>query len=85
MGWAIKWRSNTLMEGKREHLMGDWRFDRPQHFSGYTKMVFRTRREAREFIAEQYSYIKERPDLRQEHHGRRMPVPGAARVKVQEV
>jgi len=86
-GWAIKWRSNNRIAGKTERLMGMGysREAKPKSMSGYTIMVFSTRREAREFIAEYCSYLKDRPDLQQEPHGWKMPVAVKVTVQVEPV
>lgn len=69
--WAALWRSDNELDGKREHIM----------FDQLMPKLFHTRQQARDWIAERYGYIKERPDLRGEPHGWKMPVP--VRVKVQ--
>jgi hypothetical protein len=46
----------------------------------FVPVIFPTRREAREWIKAKYGYIAERPDLRAEPHGWR--VPTAVRVDV---
>ena len=69
--WSVLWRAKNKLDGVTEHLM--WRCPgRPA--------VFRTRREAREYIASEYGYIKTRPDLQREPHGWR--VPRAVKVQV---
>ena len=72
--WAAMWRSKTATEGKVRFLMyGEERLP----------VLFRTRREAREWIKEEYGYIATRRDLRDEPHGWRMPVPVRVRVTIQ--
>ena len=61
--WAILDRSESRLDGTREHLL----------FLHYSPLLFRTRREARQYINIAYGYIAERPDLRAEPHGRKMP------------
>lgn len=51
--WAVKWRSECL-KGKQEYIM--WAFGYP--------LIFKTRREARAYVTQEYGYIAERPDLR---------------------
>jgi len=68
--WAIEWRSKNRLDGERRHLQWDGEL-----------RLYRTRREAREFINEWYGYIQHRADLRAEPHGWRMPV--AVRVVVE--
>ena len=62
--WAIKHRSLNMTDGKREY------------FDAYrtTFALFLTRRDAKEHIEEHFGYIKNRPDLRAEPHGWKMPV-----------
>lgn len=79
--WGAKWRSRNVLDGKREHLVTDHTGVRSPPC---TPVLFRTRREAREWIEERYGYIRGRPDLMGEHcripHGWKVPV--AVRVKV---
>lgn len=63
--WGVLWRSNSKLDGKREHLMCENRMP----------MLFITRKEAREWIERKYGYIKRREDLRSEPHGWKMPIP----------
>lgn len=72
--WAAKWRSKSSIDGVQEHFVSD--YDKGTYF-------FRSRSQAREFIEENYGYIKERPDLRKEPHGWKMPVP--VKVKIVEM
>ncbi len=58
--WGIQWREENRLDGKTEHLMWD---------NGVTPMLFKTRREARNWASTHYGYIKRRPDLRAEPHG----------------
>lgn len=83
MPWAIRWRENSRLDGKREWLMGRFNGDAnpvPARLSGYTTMVFATRAEARAYIKDRYGYIARRSDLRTEPYGWKMPV--AVRIKV---
>ena len=63
--WGVLWQSKNQVDGRTERLLWD---------HGQLVM-FRTRREARQFAHVQYDYIKTRPDLRQEPHGWQMPRP----------
>ena len=63
--WAVLWRSKNMLDGLTEHLM----------FHGCSPVMFFTRRAARAWIAQEYGYIRTRPDLRREPHGWRMPQP----------
>lgn len=70
--WGVLWRSeNKLDGGKREYLM--WQKGQP--------LLFRTRREARQYINDSYGYIRDRIDLQEEPHGWKMPK--AVKVKVE--
>ena len=68
--WGALWRSDNKLDGKRQHLINDL----------CLPVLFRTRREAREWIETRYGYIRKRDDLRMEPHGWQMPI--AIRVKV---
>ena len=61
--WAAEWYSKNLLDGERRHIIN----------LNCLPALFRTRRECRAFIKEKYGYIAERPDLRVEPHGWRMP------------
>ena len=65
--WGILWRSDNRLDGRRRHLVGDATLTVPMR-------LFRTRGEAREYIKSEYGYIAERPDLRTEPHGWKMPI-----------
>ena len=68
--WAGLWRSQNRLDGRSEHIL----------FRGCLPKLFLTRAEAREWIKTEYGYIADRPDLKREPHGWRMPV--AIRVKI---
>lgn len=70
--WAALWRSNCLLDGKREHII----------YEDLKPALFRTRQTTRDFINEKYGYIATRPDLQNEPHGWRMPIPVKVKVKV---
>ncbi len=69
--WAACWNSDGL-DGPKEHIIG--------HLG--MPALFKTRREARAFIAEHYGYIKNRPDLRAWPHGWRLPVPKRVTIAI---
>jgi hypothetical protein len=71
--WAVLWRTKNALDGERESFLCSPTL--PQRVR-----LFETRREARAYIAANWSYLRERPDLRAEPHGWRMPIP--VRVKV---
>lgn len=70
--WAAKWRSKNKLDGVDEHLC----LFKHRELIG----VFYTRADCRKFIKENYGYIANRRDLKQEPFGWR--VPTAVRVKV---
>ena len=69
--WAALWRSKNLLDGERKHIINK---------DDFLPALFRTRREAREFIDQEYGYIRTRRDLREEPHGWKIPIP--VRVKI---
>lgn len=71
--WGILWRSENRVDGKREHMM--WRDGHP--------LIFKTRDGARAYIRGHYGYIANRPDLRVEPHGWKVPIPTRVRVILQ--
>lgn len=64
--WAAEWHSRNLLDGKRTHIICD---------EDCLPKLFRTRAACCYWIEANYGYIKVRPDLRDEPHGWRMPVP----------
>ena len=85
-GWAILFRSESRLDGKREYLGG--RFDgrvpgAPPHLAGYATMVFQTREDAREHVRKHHGYIARRPDLRAEPFGWKVPLIVKVRVTVE--
>ena len=87
MPWAIKWRSENRLDGKQEYLIGRFcrRGEVPDFLTGYDRMVFRTREQARRYIHDGYGYIAKRKDLRAEPHGWKMPIAVKVKVTVSEV
>jgi len=71
--WALEWYSKNRIDGEKKHLV---------HYLGLVKL-FRTREKAREYRDERFGYIRNRPDLRKEPHGWRLPQP--VKVKVIKV
>jgi hypothetical protein len=61
--WAAQWHSRTRMDGELKHFL----------YEDGIPVLFKTRREAREYINQRYGYIRDRIDLRQEPHGWRIP------------
>jgi len=62
--WGIMWRSVSKLDGVTEHIVCHDCLPR----------LFRTRNEARKHIDEHFGYIRNRPDLRCEPHGWKIPV-----------
>ena len=66
MTWGLEWYSRNTLDGETRGLLWD----------GPAKpLLYRTRNEARADALKRYGYIKNRPDLRREPHGWRMPRP----------
>lgn len=61
--WAGQWYSKNKLDGVYKHLLCE----------NCLPILFKTRRECRQFINDKYGYIKERKDLREEPHGWRLP------------
>lgn len=61
--WAAQWHSRNKIDGDRKHIC----------YENGLPALFRTRREAREYINRKYGYIRTRPDLKEEPHGWRLP------------
>lgn len=77
--WAIAHVSNSLTDGYRRWLEGDLR-------SPVNVLLFHTREEARASIRQRHGYVwRNRPDLRREPHGWRMPQPVKVSVTVREL
>ena len=72
--WAVVWRSESKLDGKREHFM----------FTEGRVALFRSRRLARETMQKEWGYIKDRPDLRAEPHGWKLPTVRRVIVTVKE-
>jgi hypothetical protein len=65
MLWAAKWVSENSLDGRREWLIHE----------ALVVALFPTRRACREYIKKHFGYIADRPDLRAEPHGWRVPQP----------
>lgn len=74
--WAVLFRSENRLDGYREHLLG-------AHDHPCRTKLFDSRREARNFIAERFAFIKTRRDLRTEPFGWKRPI--AVRVAIQVI
>lgn len=73
--WAGQWHSKSTLDGEIKHIL----------WENLSPKLFRTRRECRVWIKANYGYIAERPDLRGEPHGWRMPQAKKVIIKVLEV
>jgi hypothetical protein len=71
--WAVLW-SGASADGNPYFIFEE---SRPAEF--------RTRNEARQFITEQYGFIRRRPDLRRPPHSWRMPRAVKVRVTMEEM
>lgn len=71
--WAIVWNSRSTSGPERYFIWND-----------ICPRLFRTRRDAREFISEHYNYIKTRRDLRIKPHCWRLPKPVRVEVTITE-
>ena len=72
MIWAAQWHSRNKLDGDSTHLL----------FENSLPKLFRTRKEAREYIKTMYGYIANRPDLQAEPFGWRMPQPVKVTIEV---
>lgn len=75
--WGILWRSDNWLDGYSSHLVADRWVDRILVLTRATCMpiLFDTRKQARDFIFKEYGWIDHRPDLRNQPHGWKKPVP----------
>jgi len=71
--WAAEWHSKCLLDGEKRHIIN----------MNLLPVLFRTRRKCREFIENNYGYINERPDLKAEPHGWR--IPQAVKVEIVKI
>ncbi len=65
MIWAAQWYSKNKLDGVSQYII----------FQNGLPVLFRTRRECRDYIKLNYGYIADREDLRDEPHGWRLPRP----------
>ncbi len=72
IAWAIQWRQENKLEGKISYLLGRY-YARSHNNDGSNTLIFRTRKNARTFIEKRFGYIKNRPNLKIEPHGWKMP------------
>lgn len=72
--WAAKWIIENALDGRSERILYEHCLPR----------LFTTRDACRCWIAEKYGYIADRPDLKTEPHGWRLPKAVEVTVKVTE-
>ena len=65
--WAIKTDETSRLDGRKIRLHLFW-WKSPKLVHGTPLMLFRTRRQARDWLKEDRGYIARRPDLRREPH-----------------
>jgi hypothetical protein len=75
--WAVEWHSVNAVDGDRRHLQWDNTFE---HTFPH---LFRTRRECAAYIKRHHGYLKDRPDLRREPFGWRMPRPVRVLMRIE--
>lgn len=75
--WAIKHSSKNRIDGLRQ-----W-YDFNSQANSYR--LFNTRKEARNYIEKLFSYIRNRPDLKAEPHGWRMPVAVKVKLTINQI
>ena len=89
ISWAIKCRSENRLDGAVEHLLGRHCGPDapvvPDSVAGNHTLLFETREKARSFNRKRHAYLRDRPDLRAEPHGIKMPQVVMVRVKIEEV
>lgn len=71
--WGILWRNENNLDGKKEELL---------YSLGCVPLMFKTRKLARKYISYYWEYLRFRPDLRQEPHGWKMPIPVKVKVEI---
>lgn len=76
--WGILECSDNRLDGKREWLSNDWRSR-----AVVRTWLFSTRQEARTIRDREFGYIKNRPDLRAEPHGWKMPKVVKVKVTIE--
>jgi hypothetical protein len=69
--WGIEWNTDNWLDGITRHLIRAW--EHPLFSCTAMPRMFDTRREAREWNKRENGYINERPDLKAEPHGWKMP------------
>ena len=70
--WGLLFRSNNKLDGYKEHLIRHWRS--AETLCNCDPVLFKTRQQARDSRDQEYGYLRNRPDLKTEPHGWRMPL-----------
>jgi hypothetical protein len=70
--WGALCRRRNQLDGYREHIA----------FRNCMPVLFHTRAEARQWIKDNYGYMRDRPDLRAEPHGVLATVPCKVRISL---
>ena len=70
--WAVLIRRKNRLDGKHEHIEND---------QNCVPRLFRTKREAAQWIEIKHGYLRNRLDLRREPHGWKMPIPISVTVR----
>ena len=73
--WAVKWSSKNKLYGYQEHFM----YDR------CCPLLFTSRAAAKTYVNDVWGYLRNRPELRKEPHGWRMPKPIKVRVVLKPI
>jgi len=69
--WTAQWHSKNNLDGVTKYILQE----------NFLPVLFKARKEAREYINNKYGYIRERPDLRAQPFGWR--VPRAVKVEIE--
>lgn len=72
--WALLWSSENKLDGYLEHIISR---------DGQI-LYFNTREEARIYKEKTFGYIKNRPDLKEEPHGWKIPKVIKVRIAVEK-
>lgn len=70
--WAALWRSKNKLDGTTTYII----------YSRLLPALFISKKQAQRFIESEYGYIRNRPDLKKEPHGWRMPKAVRVTIKI---
>lgn len=85
MAWAVRRISENRLDGRCEYFMGASNVTKPAELAGCSHLLFATRAAARAYIKARWGYLAQRPDLRAEPHGWKMPQAVQVAVQLNEV